>query len=123
MNRRPIQITIPPSQTEIVLRSALMASYLTTVDQLDCSVSLHRKHTSKSVEEVLQLGLSNDNTLTNFIFKDMSFLPQEYPENHSYWDVGITTMRPDITYFLWIRLLIEDGWAIVQEYGLQESPI
>ena len=53
----------------------------------------------------------------------MSFLPQEYPENHSYWDVGITTMRPDITYFLWIRLLIEDGWAIVQEYGLQESPI
>ena len=47
MNRRPIQITIPPSQTEIVLRDALMASYLTTVDQLDCSVSLHRNIPAK----------------------------------------------------------------------------
>jgi len=120
MNHRPIQIILPESQTEMVLRDCLMASYDTKVDQLDCSKSVARQKTDKTVEEILQMGLNYDHTLYSFIYKDMSFLPQEYPKNHDYWDVGLSTLTSDVSYYLWIRLFVQDGWAIASEYDLKE---
>ena len=93
-------------------------------DELDCSKSCHRVDSDKTPEEVLQIGLSQKNTMYNFIFRDQYFLPQEYLDdegknpNRNYWDVGLCTIgnRPD--YFLWIWLEEEDGMKLVEKYNL-----
>ncbi len=103
-----------------LLTDAIAISYATRVDQLDCSVSFARQPTKKTVEEVIAIGLHKDtSTLFNFIYRDMSFLPQEYPENHNYWEIGFSTLCLTPDYFLWINLLPEDGYKLVKKYGLQ----
>ncbi len=95
-------------------------SYNTYVDQLDCKVSFCRQPTKKTVEEVIKIGLNKEtSTLFHFIYRDMSFLPQEYPQNHDYWEIGLSTMGLTPDYFLWIRLNVDDGYKLVKKYGLQ----
>jgi hypothetical protein len=116
-NRRPYKLT--PSVAKKLLPEAINVAESVKVDQLDCSVSWRRQPTDKTIEEVLALGLSNPDTIYSFIYRDQSFLPQEYPENCDYWDVGFRTDTPQAEYFLWIRLHIKSGEELVKKYDLE----
>lgn len=118
---------IPREQAAEILGRAITVSKDVKVDQLDCNKSFRRIPTRRSVKSVLQAGLESKDTLFHFIYRDQSFLPQEFLDadgrnpNRDYWDVGLSTVgrRPEL--FLWIRLEVEDGIGIAEEFNLQSS--
>ena len=122
-NRKPY--LIPKETAEQVLRAAMDVAVSVKVDQLDCSISFHRAPTTKTVEEVLKLGLEQQNTLYHFIYRDQSFLPQEFVDsngknpNRNYWDIGLSTLGHAPQYFLWIRLEEDEGNKLVEQFSLK----
>lgn len=122
------QYIIPRAIAREVLNDAISASYQVNVDQLDCAVSCARQPTDKTVKEVLEIGLSPDTkTLFNFIYRDQSFLPQEYKDkdglnpNRDYFDVGFSTITEKPNYFLWIRLEVKEGYRLIEKYKLERK--
>lgn len=118
---------IPRAQATKILARAIAVSKDVKADQLDCSKSFSRIPTRLSVKSVLKAGLESSNTLFHFIYRDQSFLPQEFLDadggklNRDYWDVGLSTSGHSPELFLWIRLEVEDGLVIVEEFNLQSS--
>jgi len=104
-----------------LLPDAIKLARMVRVDELDCSVSFKRQKSNKTVDEMLTLCLDKSiKVLWHFIYRDQSFLPQEYLENRDYWDVGFSTLTTGPSYFLWIELEVKDGYDLVKKYKLKE---
>lgn len=101
---------LPKDQIEAIMRAAMKVARKVHVDQLDCSVSMQRQATTKTVEEVLQMGLSSPKTLWNFTIKyDLGEI--------AYADIGCCTMtHPD--YFLWIETSVKAAEKLVKKFNL-----
>lgn len=108
---------IPKDKEDQIFKEAIVAARKVKVDELNCDVSIYRKSSEKTVEEALQLRGENS-YLTHFIYRDRYFLPQEYPENRNYWDVGFSTIGGGTHYFLWIELEKEEGFKLVEKFQL-----
>ena len=115
---------IPKKDAKKILTEALNLSYKHHVDELDCSVSWARIRSKMTFDDVLDIGLNDQHTLYHFIYRDMSFLPQNYKEdgknpNRNYWDVGLSTISLKKDYFIFIFLEEEDGFALAEKYNLK----
>jgi hypothetical protein len=115
---RKRQMKIPPEIREKLFRRAMEVADHIKVDQLDCSVSIHREATDKTPEEVLQFVLAEKRPHCVMIEREMGFVGQK-----DYWDVGASTFDTSPTYFLWIKLSIPVGEALIKEFELQEKPL
>jgi hypothetical protein len=111
--RKPYKI--PKGKAAEILGKALALSRDVKVDQLDCSVSFARQKTDKSILEVLTLGLENSSHY-HFIHRSALFADEE-----PYYDVGLSTCGLAPEYFLWIKLNIEQGNKLIQDYNLDEQ--
>jgi hypothetical protein len=112
--RKPYKI--PKGKAAEILGKALALSRNVKVDQLDCSVSVRRQPTDKTILEVLTLGLENS-SFYHFIHREgMNWLDEE-----EYYDVGLSTCGLTPDYFLWIKLSIEQGNKLIQDYNLDEQ--
>jgi hypothetical protein len=104
---------IPKSKAESVIRDAIKIAKSVKADQLNCSISIQRQPTDKSVEEVLRLALDSPRTLWNFIFhQDLG--------DGAYYDIGCCTMTLPTDYFLWIVVDPVQGEALVAKHGLEK---
>lgn len=98
-----------------------------SIDELDCSKSFLREKSKKSFNEVLNIAISDEKALYNFIHRDMSFLPQNFLDedgknlNRNYWDIGLSTMRVGVNYFIFIKVEESDGFDLIKKYKLEES--
>lgn len=104
---------IPHDKREIVIREALELSHWKTVEELDCTKSFARKPSSKTIEEVIEIGLNDSKTLFHFIYRHSAGF------HAASFDVGLSTMcrRPD--YFLWISLTLAQGIKLIRRHNLK----
>ncbi len=109
-----IHYSIPKDKREEILCAAIEIAYFVKVDQLDCSKSWMREDTDKTVEEVLNIGLNDKNTLYSFILRGAF-------QDNTYYEAGLSTIGFKIDYFLWINLSLENGQKIIDKYGLTDK--
>lgn len=110
-NRMPYNV--PHEVRDKVLRDAKELAYYTHVDELNCSKSFSRRPTKKTWEEILKIGFDSPHTLYNFIHRTAMFGEPEY------YDVGLSTST-DISYFIWMKLTLLNGDALIDKYKLKE---
>lgn len=115
-----ISYHLPDATAKKLILDAVSVAQSINVDELNCDKSFRRRPTNKTVDEIISLGFLCNHTHYSFIFRDTSFLPQEYPENHPYFDVGLSTMTTPTDYFLWIKLSPEEGRKLIEKYKLEE---
>jgi len=112
-------MAIPPEKREALMRRGMELADHVYIDKLDVNCGVARVPTSKTPEEVLQICLElGDDAHWVMIERDMKFVNQ-----HGYWDLGASTMANHPDYFLWIRLNIPVGEALIKEFDLQEKPL
>ncbi len=117
---------LPAEKADSVFRDAMKLARAIYIDELDCSKSFSRISSNKTYDEIMEIA-EKYHSLYHFIYRDMSFLPQEFEDanglnlNRDYWDVGFTTISSKPDYFLFIELEIEDGFDLIKKYKLKEK--
>jgi len=112
MNHRASYL-IPKGQAQKIITDARKLAFSEEVDQLDCSISLARQPTTKTVDEVMEIGFRNFSTFYNFIYRAPIGGDEEY------FDVGFCTMSARPEYFLWLRLTTKAAQKIIKKYKLK----
>jgi len=104
-----------PGAKEDFLRKAMSLAFDVRVDQLDCSISVARQSTDKTIEEVLQMCLAGKNTHYVCILRD----ERDYFSGKLYYDIAASTMNPGSTdYFLWINVDVEPAEKLIKDFEL-----
>lgn len=99
-----------------LLPEAISLSKSIMVDELDCSKSVLRQPTIKTIEEVIQIINSQKYCHSTFIFRPGRF---EINGGDGYFELVISTFCQQPEYFLWIQLDFTDGWELAQKYKLE----
>ena len=121
------QYRIPFSKAKQVLEDALGLADKDSVriDKLNCSVSIFRERSTLTIQELFKKVFEEKvTTHFHFIYRDMSFLPQNFIENgknpnRNFWDVGLTTYTSPEDYFLFIDLEEDDGKKLISKFDLK----
>jgi hypothetical protein len=123
MNSR-ISYRMPPKKSQEIFAEAAKIARKIYIDELDCSKSMARTESSKNFQEVMDMVfVDGQRSHQVFIFRDQSFLPQEYLDetgknpNRNYWDVGLSTFGSP-SYFIFIELEEQDGFDLAKKYKL-----
>ena len=95
-------------------KEAIMLSYNTHIDVLDCRTSWRRQEcTSKTIKDMLkEVSTSNHNTCINRSIQH---------ENSYYGEIGYCTMGSKIEYFLYIFVSLENLEKLIMKYKLTEQ--
>jgi hypothetical protein len=100
---------LPRLKAKKVIKEAISIAKSVTADELDCNKSFYRETTSKSIDEIFQMGLKNKNTMWHFCIR-------YYPEKRT--DIGLST-GSGVTYFLWINMDVDKAYKLAEKYKLK----
>ena len=104
---------LPRSKAKKVIREAMDISKSIRVDELDCSKSLTRQSTSKTVSEILEMGFKDKDTMWHFCIR---YHP--YSDEPKSTDIGLSTGLW-VTYFLWIDVDVNKAFQLANKYKLK----
>lgn len=107
----------PKSIARELILEAKSLSFHYWLDELDCSVSFHRKSTEKTLDEIINLCETEPAHFT--LIERCDSIGRFHDHDHeNYYEVGASTLGIGINYFIWILVSIEDGEKLIKKYEL-----
>jgi hypothetical protein len=115
MYTRNRQYIVPRNISREFFKDAMDMAFYIKVDQLDCSVSIARQPTDKSVDWVVDTIVSDPTSHLTCIERQPMFYDSE-----PYFDIGGSTMCKRPEYFLWIMVRVPNAEKLIEKYKLKE---
>lgn len=105
----------PKSIARELIKEAESLSFHKWVDELDCSVSVARKSTKKTLDEIIDLCETNSAHFTVIERRDSI---GRFHDHENYYEIGASTLGIGVDYFIWILVSIENGEKLIKKYKL-----
>lgn len=108
-------LTYPKTIARELIKDAEAVCFHKWLDELNCSESIARRKTDKTLDEIISLC---ETTPSHFTIIERADSIGRFHDHERYYEIGASTLSTEISYFIWILVSVEEGERLIKKYNL-----